>query len=105
MFKIQGVTQICGSMEGKESLKILLSVGLNISSKNGFMICFFNGYSNISPMNFHSQFWIEHTLGEKRTIMQNNFLLHKINVFPFNCQALHSSKINSFLDLKQKPIR
>ena len=88
MFKIQGVTQICGSMEGKESLKILLSVGLNISSKNGFMICFFNGDSNISPMNF-----------------QNNFFLHKINVFPFNCQALHSSKINSFLDLKQKPIR
>ena len=49
--------------------------------KNGFVICFFNEGSNISPMIFHLQPQVEHKLGEKRPVKQNNFTFHKTNVF------------------------
>ena len=34
--------------------------------------------------------------------MQNNFSFHKLKRFFFKCTTLHNSKINSFLDLKQR---
>ena len=45
--------------------------------KNLFVICFFNEGSNILPMIFHSQPRVEHKLGEKRPVKQNNFTFHK----------------------------
>ena len=45
--------------------------------KNGFLNCFLNEDSSISPMIFHSQTRIERTLGEKRTVMHNNFTFHE----------------------------
>ena len=45
--------------------------------KSGFVICFFNEGSNILPMIFHSQPRVEHKLGEKRPVKQNNFTFHK----------------------------
>ena len=44
-------------------------------------------------MVFHSQPQVEHRLDEKRTVIQNNFFFHEAN-------TSHTSKINSFLDLK-----
>ena len=55
---------------------------------------------NISLMIFQSQPHVEHTLGEKIIVMQNNFTFLETNAF-FKCPALRISKINSFVDLKQ----
>ena len=46
-------------------------------------------------MIFYSQPWVEHTLGEKRTVMQNNFTFHKTSVFSLNVFSL-----NTFLNQK-----
>ena len=89
------------------SFKILLSAGRNISSKKWRCNLFFNK-DFISPIIFHSQPRVEHTLGERRTIMQkNNLTFHEANVFFFKCPPLHISKKSSLLDLltKQKTIR
>ena len=51
-------------------------------------------------MIFQSQPHVEHTLGEKIIVMQNNFTFVETNAF-FKCPALRISKINSFVDLKQ----
>ena len=59
-----------------------------------FRDLFFNEDSNILPIVFHSQPRVEHTLGEKRTVMQNNFTFLEFFSF-FKCQTLHISKTNA----------
>ena len=72
------------------------------SSQKWLRYLFYNEDSNISLMIFQSQPHIEHTLGEKITVMQNNFTFLETNVFSLNVWLyLHISKINSFADLKQ----
>ena len=72
------------------------------SSLKWLRYLFYNEDSNISLMIFQSQPHIEHTLGEKITVMQNNFTFLETNVFSLNVWLyLHISKINSFADLKQ----
>ena len=86
------------------SLKLSLSAGQNISSKKWLCDVLLNGDSNILPMVFHSQCWVGHKLGEKKTIMQNNFTFHRAIIF-FKCPTLRVSKINCFLDLKRNKRR
>ena len=69
-----------------------MSAGQNISSKILLCDLFFNRDSNISPMIFHSQPCVEHTLAIKKTPHDKNIFLN---------MTLHISKISSFLDLKQ----
>ena len=84
------------------SLKLLLSAGRNISSKERLCDLFYNEDFDISSVIFHSQPWVEHhTLGKKRTVIQNNFTLHRTNIFFFKYFTLYICKINSFLNLKQ----
>ena len=52
------------------NLKLLLSAGRNISSKKWLHDLFFNEDSNISLMIFHLKPPVDHTFGEKRTVMQ-----------------------------------
>ena len=47
---------------------------------NGFVIIFFNEDSNILPMIFYSQPRVEHKLGYKRPVKQNNFTFHETNI-------------------------
>ena len=82
------------------SLKLLLSTGQNISSKNGFMIFFL-----MKTVAFHQWFSI-YNLCLNTHWVEKDLLSKKIH-FPqdqcFFCKfrTLHISKINSFLDLKQ----
>ena len=63
------------------SLKLLLSTGQNVSSKNWLHDLFLMKISHLT-MIFHSQTWIGYTLGEKRT--GNNVTFHKTNDFYLN---------------------
>ena len=64
-------------------LKLLLSAGRNISKERlrDFIV---NEDSSISPTIFHLQLHAEHTLGEKRNVMHNNFFFHGTNIFSLN---------------------
>ena len=68
--------------------------------KNGFVICFFNENSNISPMIFHSQPLLN-TRMKKRHVQQKKFHFPQDKCFLFKFRTLYVSKINPFLDLKR----
>ena len=61
---------------------------------------FFNDDSNISTIIFQSKPLVEHTLGDKRTVMQNNCTFYETNVFSLIGWFYIFFKINTFLDLK-----
>ena len=76
-------------------LSLLLSAGQNISSKKWFVICFLVK-PNIAPMIFHSELRVEQTLVEKRTVKQNNYTFHEINIFSVNVRFCLSLKETQF---------
>ena len=56
-------------------------------------------------MIFHSQSRTEHTLGEKRTAMQNNFTFHERNAFLMSFFTYFYNKLIRRLKMKQMTIR
>ena len=89
----------CISNAALLSLKLLLFPGPNVFSKKLVRDLSFNEDSNISRMIFHSQPHFEHTLGEKITVLQNNFTF--LDTFFFKC-PLYSLNVRFSFETKQK---
>ena len=81
----------CFSNAAIDSVELLPFTGWNISSENGFRICFL-----MKTVTFHQWFFIHNLMLNTRWV--------KNLAFFYKCPTRLVSKINSFLDFKGKPI-